>query len=458
MRIKQLLFQNAQEEKKYTLHGWLRTLRLQKSIAFLQINDGSNLSGIQVVANPEDPELFKILETLSTGCSLEIKGFLRQSPGQRQSLEFVAETITLLGSCDPESYPMQKKRHSLEFLRTLGHLRPRTNTIGAVSRLRHAMSLAIHRYFDEKGFLYVHTPIITASDCEGAGQMFAVTTLQEDQWKMKPVPYEEDFFGRQAFLTVSGQLNGEIYASALGDIYTFGPTFRAENSNTARHLAEFWMVEPELAFADLQDNISCAHGLLKTCVGTALEKCQEDMAFFDQFIKKGSIEALEQFMKSSLCVITYTEAIKLLKQASRPFQFPVEWGLDLQSEHERYLCEEYFKGPVVVTDYPKDIKSFYMRQNEDGKTVAAMDVLVPQIGEIIGGSQREERFDILLNRMKEMKLDPEEYSFYLDLRRYGTVVHSGFGLGFERLILWISGLDNIRDAIPFPRYPKHADF
>lgn len=445
--------------KQVEVKGWVRTLRVQKNVAFVQVNDGSTLSGLQAVAiEPETSGMLPLLESLTTGSSVCVRGVLQSSPAAGQPVELKLEHLEVVGTCDAQTYPLQKKRHSLEFLREIGHLRPRSNTIGAVARLRHTLSQAIHRFFDEKGFFYVHTPIITASDCEGAGQMFKVTTLDEKQLSQKPVNYSEDFFGRQAYLTVSGQLNGEIYACSLGNVYTFGPTFRAENSNTSRHLAEFWMVEPEMAFVDLAGNKQVAHELLKYCVSAALKDRAEDMQFFDKFIRPGLKENLERFLASDLQSVTYTEAVDILLKSKKAFQYPVEWGCDLQSEHERYLCEEHFKGPVVVTDYPKEIKSFYMRQNEDGRTVAAMDILVPQIGEIIGGSQREERYDVLCERLKEMGLQEKDYWWYLELRRYGSVPHSGFGLGFERLVQWVSGIENIRDAIAFPRYPAHADF
>jgi asparaginyl-tRNA synthetase len=445
--------------KSVEIKGWVRTIRVQKNVAFVQVNDGSTLSGLQAVAlEPESSGLLPLLESLTTGTSVSVTGQLQPSPSVGQPVELKLEKLEIIGSCDAQSYPLQKKRHSLEFLREIGHLRPRSNTIGAVARLRHTLSQAIHRFFDEKGFFYIHTPIITASDCEGAGQMFKVTTLEDKQLGQRPIDYAQDFFGRQAYLTVSGQLNGEIYACALGNVYTFGPTFRAENSNTSRHLAEFWMVEPEMAFVDLAGNKQVAYELLQYCVKAALKERAEDMEFFDKFIRPGLKESLENFLSSGLQSVTYTEAVDILLKSKKTFQYPVEWGCDLQSEHERYLCEEHFKGPVAVTNYPKGIKAFYMRQNEDGKTVAAMDILVPQIGEIIGGSQREERYDHLMARLKEMGLHEKDYWWYLDLRRYGSVPHSGFGLGFERLVLWISGVENIRDAIAFPRYPGHADF
>ncbi|MEI6532085.1 MAG: asparagine--tRNA ligase, partial [Chlamydiota bacterium] len=361
--------------------------------------------------------------------------------------------ITIIGLADPESYPLQKKRHSFEFLRTIAHLRPRTNTQGAVARIRNALAYATHRFFQERGFLYVHTPIITASDCEGAGQMFRVSTLAPGE-----KDFSKDFFNKEAYLTVSGQLNGEAFATALSDIYTFGPTFRAENSHTSRHLAEFWMIEPEMAFADLKDNMDLAEAYLKFTLRHLLEEHREDLQFFDDFIEKGLISRLENVVSHDFIRLAYTEAVEILKRSPKSFEFPVEWGADLQSEHERYLAEEHFKKPVILTDYPKDIKSFYMRQNADGKTVAAMDVLVPKIGEIIGGSQREERLDVLQNRLRESNLPEESYWWYLDLRRFGSVPHSGFGAGFERLVLFATGMENIRDIIPFPRSPGHADF
>jgi asparaginyl-tRNA synthetase len=367
----------------------------------------------------------------------------------------------VIGTCDPESYPMQKKRHTFEFLRTIAHLRPRTNTIGAVTRLRNALAYATHQYFQQKGFLYIHTPIITASDCEGAGKMFQVTTLDLNNVpknENKQVDSSKDFFGTPSFLTVSGQLNGEIYACAMSDIYTFGPTFRAENSNTTRHLAEFWMIEPEMAFADLNDNMDNAEGYLKFVLKYVLENCPEDMQFFDKHVSNGLIERLKHVIETPFERTSYTFAVRILEKSNKAFEFPVKWGADLQSEHERYLAEEYFGKPVIITDYPKEIKSFYMRQNEDGKTVAAMDILVPKIGEIVGGSQREERLDILEKRIKELNMPLDPYWWYLELRKYGTVPHAGYGVGFERLIQFASGMENIRDVIPFPRYPGNADF
>ncbi len=437
------------------LKGWIRTIRNQKKFAFIEVNDGSTLSNFQVVIDGSYPDFDALLETLSTGASVAVTGTLVESPAKGQSTELHATTVELIGSSDAETYPLQKKRHSFEFLRTIAHLRPRTNTLGAVTRVRNALAYATHKFFQEKEFLYIHTPIITAADCEGAGELFRVSTLENGQ---KSENYEDDFFAKPAFLTVSGQLNGEIYACALSDIYTFGPTFRAENSNTSRHLAEFWMIEPEMAFADLKDDMDCAEAYLKYLINYVLEHCDEDIQFFDKFIEKGLIERLKHVSSNPFERLSYTEAISILENAKHKFEYPVSWGCDLQSEHERYLAEVHIKKPLILTDYPKDIKAFYMRGNDDNKTVAAMDVIVPQIGEIIGGSQREERFDILEQRIEEMNLPKEHYWWYLDLRRYGSVPHAGFGLGFERLVQFVTGMENIRDVIPFPRYPGHADF
>jgi asparaginyl-tRNA synthetase len=389
-----------------------------------------------------------------------VKGTLSPSPGKGQSVELKAEEIEVFGWADPEQYPLQKKRHSFEFLRTIAHLRPRTNTFGAVARIRNSVSLAIHTFFQERGFIYLHTPMITGSDCEGAGETFRVTSLDLDAVPLKAgqADYSQDFFGVPANLTVSGQLEAEIYALAMGDVYTFGPTFRAENSNTSRHLAEFWMVEPEMAFCDLRGNKELAVDLLKFIFSWVLEKCPEDMEFFNRFIDKTAIETLENLLAQDFEYLTYTEAVKVLEKAKAAFEFPVAWGTDLQSEHERYLCEKVFRKPVVLVDYPKEIKAFYMKVNEDGKTVRAMDVLVPKIGEVIGGSQREDDYDTLFGRIRETGLDPDTYWWYLDLRRFGTVPHAGFGLGFERLIQFITGLANIRDVIPFPRTPGNVSF
>ncbi len=444
-----------------TVKGWVRSVRSQKDFSFIAVNDGSTFNGLQLVFQATAPGYEETLAQLTTGASVEARGTLVKSMGKGQVYELANTIITKTGVCDAETYPLQKKQHSFEFLREIAHLRPRTNTFGAVARARNALSYATHNFFQERGFLYLHTPIITASDCEGAGQMFQVTTLPLNQVPKTPgnhVDYAQDFFGKPAFLTVSGQLNGETYACALSDIYTFGPTFRAENSNTSRHLAEFWMIEPEMAFADLHDNMALAESYLKHCLTYLLETCPDDMKFFNEFIEKGVINKLEHVIKTPFEQLPYTDAIEILKKAPKKFLYPVSWGIDLQSEHERYLAEEYFKKPVILINYPAEIKAFYMRLNDDEKTVAAMDVLCPGIGEIIGGAQREERLDVLERRMAAMNLKPEEYSWYLDLRKFGTVPHAGFGLGLERLVLFATGMENIRDVIPFPRSPKHADF
>eukprot|EP00892_Ulva_mutabilis_P007782 jgi/Ulvmu1/5376/UM022_0171.1 len=515
------------------VRGWVRTVRAQKTFAFLEVNDGSSLAGLQVVV-AEDAEGHSLVRdgAITTGCSVAAFGELVESPGGKQAVELKASTLRLIGSCDSGTYPLQKKRHTLEFLRGIAHLRARTNTISAVARVRSALAQATHDFFCAQGFLYVHTPIISTSDCEGAGEMFQVTTLLSEmeasaagaagagapppmskaeleeavaaqgavvkaakaaaketgaeadaqaaqaevaallqlkaqaEAAVEPVvaadgavDYGRDFFGQRAYLTVSGQLNGEMYACAMGDIYTFGPTFRAENSNTSRHLAEFWMIEPELAFADLADNIACAEAYLQHCVHHVLEHCAEDLAFFDARVEKGLLARLRAVAAQPFVHITYTDAVERLRASGAKFEYPVEWGCDLQSEHERWLTEVAFEGvPVAVTDYPKDIKAFYMRLNDDGRTVAAVDVLVPRVGELIGGAQREDRIDVLLDRMQKADLDPEDYKAYLDLRRYGSVPHAGFGLGFERLVQFATGIENIRDVIPFPRYPGHAEF
>lgn len=443
------------------LKGWIRTVRNQKTFSFIEINDGSTLSNFQIIVTPQVADYEKLMSQLSTGASVSVKGTIVASPGKEQALEMQAKEITLIGSCDPEVYPLQKKRHSFEFLRTIAHLRSRTNTFGAVMRVRNAMAFATHQFFQSRGFIYLHTPIITSSDCEGAGQMFRVTTLDPlnpPKSQENGIDYTQDFFAKPTYLTVSGQLNGEIYACALSDIYTFGPTFRAENSNTSRHLAEFWMIEPEMAFADLKDDMDCAEAYLKDVLKYVLEHCEEDMQFFNQHIAPGLIERLEHVIHTPFERVTYTEAIRILEKADKAFEFPVKWGLDLQSEHERYLAEEFFGKPVILSDYPKDIKAFYMRLNDDQRTVAAMDVLVPKIGEIIGGSQREERLDVLEAKLKEVGLPAEDYWWYLELRKYGSVPHAGFGVGFERLIQFATGMENIRDVIPFPRYPGKVDF
>lgn len=453
--------QKSMVNQEVTIKGWVRTVRNQKTFAFVEVNDGSTLSNFQVLVNADFPNYEKIINQLTTGVSVAVTGTIAESPGQNQDLEMHAKEINIIGQCDPEVYPLQKKRHSFEFLRSIAHLRPRTNTLGAVARVRNALAFATHRFFQEKGFLYVHTPIITGSDCEGAGKMFRVTTLDADKpprQKDGSVDFSQDFFGRPSYLTVSGQLNGEIYACALSDIYTFGPTFRAENSNTSRHLAEFWMIEPELAFADITDNMDNAEAYLKYVLKYALDNCQEDLQFFEKFVSNGLIQRLQQVVDTPFERASYTYAVRILEKSGKSFEFPVSWGADLQSEHERYLAEEYFSKPVIITDYPKKIKSFYMRANDDDKTVAAMDILVPKIGEIVGGSQREERLDRLTEKLKENNLRAEDYWWYLELRKYGTVPHAGYGVGFERLIQFVTGMENIRDVIPFPRYPGKADF
>lgn len=443
--------------KELTVKGWVRTVRDQKNFSFIEINDGSTLTNFQIILEDTFPNYKQLILDLTTGCSLSATGKIVESPGKKQALEMHATHIEIIGKCDPETYPLQKKRHSFEFLRSISHLRPRTNTIGAVTRVRSALAYATHKFFQEQGFLYINTPIITASDCEGAGQMFKVTTLDLEKMP-KDVDYSKDFFGKPAFLTVSGQLNGEIYATALSDIYTFGPTFRAENSNTSRHLAEFWMIEPEMAFANLNDNMNNVEAYLKYVIKYALEHCHEDMLFFNKYISEGVLDRLNLLVSSDFERTSYTYAVRILEKSGKNFQYPVKWGMDLQTEHERYLAEEFFSKPVIVTDYPKDIKAFYMRDNDDDKTVAAMDVLVPKVGEIVGGSQREERLDRLMKKLEAHGLDPQNYWWYLELRKYGSVPHSGYGLGFERLVQYVTGMENIRDVIPFARYPGNADF
>ncbi|GLP96430.1 asparagine--tRNA ligase [Paraferrimonas sedimenticola] len=446
-----------------TVQGWIRTRRDSKAgISFLAVYDGSCFDAIQgVAANSLSNYQDEILK-LTAGCSVEMTGEVVESPGKGQAFELQVTGVNVVGWVeDPDTYPMAAKRHSVEHLREVAHLRPRTNIIGAVARVRNCLSQALHRFFHEQGYLWVSTPIITASDTEGAGEMFRVSTLDMNNLPRTDkgdVDYDQDFFGKESFLTVSGQLNGETYASALSKIYTFGPTFRAENSNTSRHLAEFWMVEPEVAFADLDDAAALAEAMLKYCFNAVLEERRDDMEFFAQRVQKDAIERLERFVAADFAQVDYTDAVEILKTCGKKFEYDVEWGVDLQSEHERFLAEEHFKAPVVVKNYPKDIKAFYMRMNEDGKTVAAMDVLAPGIGEIIGGSQREERLDVLDARMEEMGLEKEDYWWYRDLRRYGTVPHSGFGLGFERLVSYVTGVGNIRDVIPFPRAPRSANF
>jgi asparaginyl-tRNA synthetase len=447
--------------KTARLQGWIRTRRDSKGgFSFLELNDGSSLANIQIVAAAELANYESEIKHLSAGCSISVEGEIKASPAKGQATELHAHAITVHGWADPETYPLQKKRHSFEFLRTLAHLRPRTNTFGAIARVRNCACRSIHAFFQEEGFLYVHPPIITASDCEGAGEMFKVTTLDLANVPKAAggVDYAQDFFDRPSYLTVSGQLEAEIFACALGKAYTFGPTFRAENSNTSRHLAEFWMVEPEMAFFELTDNMLLAERFLKRIFGDILSECPEDMQFFDERIEKGVVATLESVVESEFVRLPYTEAVEILAGSGAAFEFPVAWGTDLQAEHERYLTEQHFQKPVILFDYPRTIKPFYMRVNDDGKTVRAMDILVPRVGEIIGGSQREERLDVITERMREQKLDPESYWWYLDLRRYGTVPHSGFGLGLERVMLFATGMANIRDVIPFPRVPGNADF
>ncbi len=445
----------------FTVMGWVRTKRESKGgFSFIELNDGSCMSSLQVIAGENLPNYRDDVAKLQTGCSVRVKGTLVSSPAKGQRVELRAEEIEVLGWADPEQYPLQKKRHSFEFLRTIAHLRPRTNTFGAVARVRNALSFAIHSFFQERGFVYVHTPIITGSDCEGAGEMFRVTSFNLDQIPQKEgrTDFAQDFFGAPANLTVSGQLEAEVYALALGDVYTFGPTFRAENSNTARHLAEFWMVEPEMAFCDLDGNVELATDFLKYLFAYVLNHCQEDMEFFRRFIDPTVLSTLEKLVSQDFKRMSYTEAVDLLTKAKEPFEFPVSWGTDIQAEHERYLCEKVIGGPIVLTDYPRAIKPFYMKVNKDGKTVGAMDVLVPKIGEIIGGSQREDDDQMLSERMKETAIDPAGYWWYLELRRFGSAPHSGFGLGFERLVQFVTGMANIRDVIPFPRTPGNVAF
>lgn len=458
-RVKDIIYGNVREEdyRDITVLGWVRTKRVSSNIAFIELNDGSSLKNLQIVVL--EPDKFP-LDRISTGSSIKVKGYLEASPGAEQSVEMKAEEIIIVGEVTPD-YPLQKKRHSFEFLREIAHLRPRTNTFGVVNRFRSKMAYAIHKYFQEQGFYYIHTPIITTSDAEGAGEMFRVTTL--DLYNLPiledgRINFKEDFFGQEAGLTVSGQLEAEVLACAIGDVYTFGPTFRAENSNTSRHASEFWMIEPEMAFCELEEMMDIIEDFLKYLFHYALENAEEEMQFFNQWIDKGRIKILEDIIDAEFGRITYTEAIEILEKADEKFEFPVKWGIDLQSEHERYLTEKYFKKPIMVTDYPKDIKAFYMRLNDDNKTVRAVDCLVPQVGEIVGGSQREERYDVLLARMKELGMDIENYQWFLDLRKYGSVPHAGFGLGFERILMYISGMSNIRDVIPFPRTPGNARF
>jgi len=459
MRIKEILKLEG-NSLDVTVQGWIRTKRESKEVSFLALNDGSTMENIQVVLGKDFAGFEQINGLLVNGAAVTVKGRLVASSGAGQAVEVMPSEISVHGTADPAEYPLQKKRHSFEFLRDIAHLRPRTNTFGAVTRIRSAMSFAIHRYFQERGFIYIHTPIITGSDCEGAGEMFRVTTYPLDRIPVTEdgVDFSGDFFGREASLTVSGQLEAEIYALALKDVYTFGPTFRAEKSNTSRHLAEFWMVEPEMAFCDIGLNMDRAEEFIKYILNYVLVNCGDDMKFFDTMIEKGIIDNLVHITESSFERITYTEAVSELEKTGRNFEYPVKWGIDLQSEHEKFLTREVFKKPVIVTDYPRDIKAFYMKQNDDGKTVRAMDVLVPRLGEIIGGSERESDHDRLLARIREMGLEERSYWWYLELRRYGSVPHSGFGLGFERLIQFVTGMQNIRDVIPFPRCVGTLEF
>ena len=465
--MERVMIKTALERRDFgneiNVKGWVRTRRGNKNVSFVALNDGSTVNNIQIVVDvtkfPEEQ-----LKLITTGAALSVCGLLTESLGQGQSVEIQAREIVVYGTANPEEYPLQKKGHTLEYLRDIAHLRPRTNTFGAIFRMRHQMAMAIHTFFHTRGFVYFHTPIITASDCEGAGQMFQVTTqnlynLKKDE--SGQIDYSSDFFGQPTALTVSGQLEGELGAMALGAIYTFGPTFRAENSNTPRHLAEFWMIEPEVAFIEIEENMQLAQDFVQFCVNWALEHCREDIEFLAKMYDNELIDRLRFVVENDFVRLTYTEGIEILKKAvseGKKFEYPVDWGTDLQSEHERYLVEDHFKKPVILTDYPKDIKSFYMKQNDDGKTVRAMDVLFPRIGEIIGGSQREEDYEKLRRRAEEMRVPTKDIWWYLDTRRFGTAPHSGFGLGFERLMLFVTGMQNIRDVIPFPRTPHNANF
>ena len=463
-RIKHIL-KSGNPGDTVTIQGWVRTKRESKAFSFLDINDGSSMTGLQVIADAQMDGYNDAIKRITTGASVVVAGTVAESPGKGQRVELQASSLEVVGESDAETYPLQKKRHSFEFLRELGHLRSRTNTLGAVFRVRNACANAIHEFFQSRDFLWIHTPILTASDCEGAGEMFTVTSMNLDKLPKGDdgkVDYGQDFFGKPTFLTVSGQLEAEIMAMAFSNVYTFGPTFRAENSNTSRHLAEFWMVEPEMAFCNLEGNMDLAEAFLKYVFAYVMEACADDMEFFNQRIDNTVLETADNIINSEFARISYSEAIALLEAAvekgDTTFDYPVSWGLDMQSEHERYLAEAHFKKPVIVTDYPTEIKAFYMRLNDGGKTVAAMDVLAPRIGEIIGGAQREERLDVLEQRLKAAGLPEEEYWWYLDLRRYGTVPHAGFGLGFERLVQFMTGMTNIRDVIPFPRTPDNLDF
>ena len=460
IKIADLLGNPALVGQEVCVKGWVRTRRGNKYVQFVALNDGSTIKNVQIVF---DLSAFsdESLKPVTTGSALCVTGILVESQGKGQSVEIQARTLEIYGTADPEQYPLQKKGHSLEFLREIAHLRPRTNTFGAVLRVRSTLAYAIHRYFQERGFYYLNTPLITASDCEGAGAMFQVTTLDLKNIEKLPdgsVDYSADFFGKPTALTVSGQLEGELGATALGAIYTFGPTFRAENSNTPRHLAEFWMIEPEVAFIDIDENMDLAEDFLKYCIRYALDNCRDDIEFLAEHYDKELVSRLEHVVNEEFVRLTYTEGVKILEESGHKFEFPVKWGIDLQSEHERYLVEKHFKRPVILTGYPKEIKAFYMKLNDDGKTVRAMDVLFPAIGEIIGGSEREESYDKLMGRIEELNIPMKDMWWYLDTRRFGTVPHSGFGLGFERLVLFVTGMTNIRDVIPFPRTPNSAEF
>ena len=460
IEIKQL-YRNKDEyiDKKVKVAGWIRTSRMSKNFGFIELNDGSFFKNMQIVID-EKLENFKEVGKLPISTSLLIEGTLVATQNAKQPVEIQATKIVVEGESD-NSYPLQKKRHTVEYLRTIAHLRPRSNLFSAAFRVRSVAAYSIRKFFKDRNFVYAHSPIITGSDCEGAGEMFKITTLDLNnvpKTEDGKIDYSQDFFGKEANLTVSGQLNGEIMALAFRNVYTFGPTFRAENSYTGRHASEFWMIEPEIAFADLEDNMELAEDMIKYIINYVLEQCPEEMEFFNSFVDKGLLERLNNIVNSEFTKITYTKAIELLLESGQKFEYPVEWGCDLQTEHERYITEQIFNAPVFVTDYPKEIKAFYMRMNEDGKTVRAMDLLVPGVGEIIGGSQREERYDVLLDRIHECGLNEEDYWWYLELRKYGTATHSGFGLGFERIIMYLTGISNIRDVIPFPRTPKNAEF
>lgn len=461
LRITELLAKSAEYVgKEIDVKGWVRTRRGNKNVQFVALNDGSTIKNLQIVfdlSNFSEEDL----KPITTGASIHVQGDLVESQGKGQTIELQAKELEIYGTASVEDYPLQKKGHTLEFLREKAHLRPRTNTFGAVLRIRHALAFAVHKFFNDKGFYYFHTPLITASDCEGAGAMFQVTTLDVEnppRTEDGKIDYSQDFFGKQASLTVSGQLEGELGATALGCIYTFGPTFRAENSNTPRHLSEFWMIEPEMSFYEIADNMDLAEEFIKYCINYAIEHCIDDIQFLNDMFDNELIERLNFVVNNEFVRLSYTEGVKILEESGKKFEFPVYWGVDLASEHERYLVEQHFKKPVILTDYPKEIKAFYMKLNDDGKTVRAMDVLFPKIGEIIGGSQREENYEKLLGRIEEMGIPMKDMWWYLDTRRFGTVPHSGFGLGFERLILFVTGMQNIRDVIPFPRYPNNCEF